>query len=198
MTAVKQYARPEPRRFAGAVQKDAHELHIRMVGCDPRIANHLQLAASALAMEARRTDDLRLARILLDACARIAAVSRVHDRLQALDLGNQVELARLLPELCEELRMCLDAQADAEAPDALCLVASELVVTAANEGAHGAGVCVRLEHDGRGARRLSVGDGEGKADGAGLRLLRAFTARFGGALQSAPLPRGASISVLLD
>jgi two-component sensor histidine kinase len=196
---------PRPQRIAD-IRDEAHELHIRMVECDPRIRNHLQLAASALAMEARRSSDLRRARILLEACARIIAVARVHDRLQALDLGDHVEIARALPELCDELYACLEdadtaplpAEDEAGRAVAVDWIASQLLEGALEEGAESNGVCVRLEHDSRGVRQLTVTDMGGKQANAGLRLLRAFTARFGDSLQSASMPPGASISVLFS
>jgi hypothetical protein len=158
-------------------------------------------------MEARRSTDLRRARILLGACARIIAVARVHDRLQALDLTDQVEIARMLPELCGELYACLeDADAApspvedeaAHAAGAVDWIASQLLEAALEEGAEGNGVCVRLEHDSRGVRQLTVTDAGAKQANSGLRLLRAFTHRFGDSLQSAPMPPGASISVLFS
>jgi hypothetical protein len=197
---------PRPHRVAD-LRDEAHELHIRMVECDPRIRNHLQLAASALAMEARRSNDLRRARILLDACARVIAVARVHDRLQALDLSDHTEIARMLPELCDELYACL---ADTDAAPLLTedeaahtvgatdWIAGQLLETALEEGAESNGVCVRLEHDSRGVKQLTVTDAGAKQENSGLRLLRAFTNRFGGSLQSAPMPPGVSISVLFS
>ena len=141
MIAAKTKARSAPRLHRMPDQRsDVHELHIRVVGHDPRVGNHLQLTASALAMEARRTDDLRLARILLDACARITAVARALDRLQDLDLGDQADVARRLPELCNGLRASL--WGDAAPPRrrtkgcALNLAAGELVAAAVQEGAH--------------------------------------------------------------
>lgn len=197
MTAAKTKVRSarRPPRLPGQ-RHEAHELHIRVVGHDPRLGNHLQLTASALAMEARRTGDLRLARILLDACARIAAVARALDRLQAVDRGDRVDVARQLPGICDELRACVwDNAVNAEAESdqrSSNFVAGELVATAVQETTH-KGVCVRLDRVGSG-RQLSVAPGKGNA---GLRMLRAFAARFGES-QSAPLPHGASISVLID
>lgn len=201
MFAAKTKARSalRPARMPG-LRNEAHELHIRVVGYDPRIGNHLQLTASALAMEARRTDDLRLARILLGACARITAVARAHDELQALDLSDQVDVARRLPEICNELQAAIwgdgDAQAERETR-AVNLIAGDLVATAVQEGAHGKGVCVSLGQAGSG-RQLSVLPSTRQQDNAGLRMLRAFAARFGAAPQCARLPEGASISVFID
>lgn len=197
MTAANTKAHSARRRRLPGRRHEAHELHIRVVGHDPRIGNHLQLTASALAMEARRTDDLRLARILLDACARIAAVARALDGLEAVDRGDQADVARQLPGICDELRACLwDDAVNAEAASdrhTSNFLAGELVATAVQEITH-KGVCVRLDRVGSG-RQLSVAPGKGNA---GLRMLRAFAARFGASQQSAPLPHGASISVLID
>lgn len=188
------------RRVAAARQQP-HELHIRIAECGDSIGNHLQLTAAALALEARATRDLALARILLDSCARITAVARAYERLQMLDLDNKVEVARAMPELAEMLWACFDGLDHAEAEAAsrpTSRLAGEIVAVAAGEIADHDSVCVHLEHDSRGARRLTVVDGADARRGAGLQLLRAFTARFGRSLEAAPLPRGASISILLS
>lgn len=182
-----------------AAQNRPHELHIRIAECGDSIGDHLQLAATALALEARNTNDLSLARILLDACAHLTAVARAYERLQALDLDNEVELARVMPEIAETLWACFDGleHAEAEAVSSPSWLAGEIAAAAANELADHDIVCVHIEHDARGARRLTVVDGADAKQGAGLQLLRAFTTRFGGVLDAGLLPRGVSIALLL-
>ena len=197
--ATRRRARSTPRtRSVATAQNRPHELHIRIAECGESIGDHLQLAAMALALEARDTNDLSLARVLLDACAHITTVARAYERLQALDLDNEVELARTMPEIAETLWACFDGleQAEAEAVSSPSWLAGE-IAAAANELADHDIVCVHIEHDARGVRRLTVVDGADAKQGAGLQLLREFTTRFGGALESGLLPRGVSIALLL-
>jgi two-component sensor histidine kinase len=61
----------------------------RIQECEHRIKNHLQLIASALALQARDSADEDVSQALLQACGRISAVARIHARLQDLDQAGR-------------------------------------------------------------------------------------------------------------
>ena len=189
---------------------------VRMRESNHRIKNNLQLLTSVLAMQSRQSADEPARLALLDACARVAAVGRLHERLEDAEFEDRVQISVFLHGLCADLRSCfgtsaLTLSADIEPAEfsaktalPIGLIVSELVTNAVKHGsANGAcSVRVSLRKEESGWRLNAVDDGPGlKADAlqsrarSGGRLLFALTRQLKGSIEIDQVSNGASISV---
>jgi two-component sensor histidine kinase len=99
------------RRVADGVNLDMNDdaavtALVRMRESNHRIKNNLQLLTSVLAMQSRQSTDEPARLALLDACARVAAVGRLHERLEEAEFEDRVDMAVFLNGLCADLRTC--------------------------------------------------------------------------------------------
>src|SRR5215510_9431801 len=98
MPSSSHFVRRTPGSFdllgEGAIAISAADTRIQE--CEHRIKNHLQLIASALALQARDSSDELVSQALLQVCGRISAVARIHARLQDLDRGEEIEAASFI------------------------------------------------------------------------------------------------------
>ena len=189
---------------------------VRMRESNHRIKNNLQLLTSVLAMQSRQSTDESARLALLDACARVAAVGRLHERLEQAEFADRVDIAVFLNELCADLRACFGfagltlkadfEQAEFSAKRALPvgLIVSELVTNAVKHASAGGACSVRvaLRNDDSGWLLSVVDDGPGIQGDAlqsrarsGGRLLFALTRQLGGSIEIDEVAKGASISV---
>lgn len=193
---------------------------LRMRESHHRIKNHLQVLTSLLAIGSRQNPDESARQALLDACSRISAVARLHQRLEDADLGDCIDADLFLGDLCADLRACfggdnntglkLDLEAEATSFPSktmlpLGLVVNELVTNAVKHGGRNepCSVTVRLRRE-EDRWRLTVSD-----DGPGMgqipfpsqsrlggRLLHALANQLDGSIEVDKTATGASISVL--
>ena len=189
---------------------------VRMRESNHRIKNNLQLLTSVLAMQSRQSTDEPARLALLDACARVAAVGRLHERLEQAEFADRVDIAVFLNELCADLRACfgfagLTLKADFEQAEfpakralPIGLIVSELVTNAVKHASAGGACTVRasLRKDEGGWLLNVVDDGPGIEGDAlqsrarsGGRLLFALTRQLGGSIEIDEVVKGASISV---
>lgn len=189
---------------------------VRMRESNHRIKNNLQVLMSLLALQSRQCEQDQQRRALLDACARVAAVARLHERLEDAAFEDRVDVALFVNEICADLRTCfasdgLVLEADIEPAHLPAKVAlpvglmvSELVTNAVKHGGAGGACHVRasLRKETGGWRLRVVDDGPGiEADAlqsrsrSGSRLLFALARQLGGSIEIDEVASGASISV---
>lgn len=191
---------------------------LRLRESNHRIKNHLQVLASALAMQSRQSGDEPARLALLEACSRVAAIGRLHQRLETAEFGDRVDVALFLRELCGDMRSILapesaDFRLDVDVEPAsfsaeralpVGLLVSELVTNAVKHGSAGGLRNVRVSLRKEEARwHLTVADdGPGLEFGSfltkprlGSRLLFALADELGGSIEQDPTANGASISV---
>ncbi|WP_051340469.1 sensor histidine kinase [Azospirillum halopraeferens] len=182
-----------------------------------RVKNSLQLVSSLLTLQGLTNKDPGVRAQFQDACGRVGAVAQVHHRLHAGSRFRVLSIAGYLRDLCTELAagpvgggqgrtVLVDAE-DAELPAdcvvPLALIVNELV-TNALKYAYGPGepgdVVVTFRALPEGGYRLTVTDrGRGlpagfdvaRADGLGMKVVRAFSGQLRGKLHTEPTGSGA-------
>jgi two-component sensor histidine kinase len=210
------------RRIPDAKNKDlaaeTTDAYVRLRESNHRIKNHLQVLASMLALQSRQSVDEPAREALLDACSRVSAVGRLHERLEKAEFGNHVDVAMFLRDVCADMRACLaptggrlkldvdiePASFSAERVLPLGLMVSELVTNAVkhawSEDECAISVCLRKQQN---DWLLSVVDnGPGMEvdlfqarSRLGGRLLFALAQQLGGSIEQDQTAKGASISV---
>src|SRR5262249_17435279 len=142
--------------------------------------------------------------------------ARLHERLQDMLDGDDIQIADFLTEVCADLSICfstvgapgveLEVQIQSgrmkpRAALALGLIVNELVP---NAGKHGAGkrlIQISLRRDRMGWRLTVRDNGGGMTEdalarsGLGMRLLRDLANQLGGTLRLDPATQGTSVSV---
>lgn len=190
--------------------------------CNHRLLNGLQMVVSLLSLQSRTTANEEAALQLTLAANRVAAIERVHRRLNFFDGEQSVAFGRYLEDLCGDFSAMLPSgERPAEAimvetidvklptPKAISLgfIVNELITNAAKYG-KGA-IKLRFEAERSGGYALSVcNDGpalpEGfdphAAKGLGMKIMRSFVERLGGQLQFGRGDNGvgARFTVLFD
>lgn len=189
---------------------------------DHRLLNGLQMIVSMLSLQSRNSANAEIASQLAVAGNRVAMIERVHRRLHSFDGVQNIAFKHCLEDLCHDLSMMVSAVSGPElaikveaieldlpavvgAP--LAFVVNELVTNAAKFGK--GRINVRLEAAPMGGYALSVSnDGpvlpEGfdpaASKGLGLKIIRFFVERIGGALRFGPGDnnQGARFTVLFS
>jgi two-component sensor histidine kinase len=170
---------------------------------DHRLLNGLQMAASLLSVQSRKTTDREAAAQLRTAANRVMTVARVHHRLHVLDHMNAVNLNDYLPGLSAEIAVMLaqDGSDKAIAFDGvkvtvpssvgtpLAFIVSELIINSAKHGASqiavslqkdaGRGHCIKVADNGPG---LPEGFDPLKGKGLGMTIVSTLVRQIGGEL----------------
>jgi len=185
-----------------------------------RIKNSLQLVSSLLRLESRQIADPVTRRHFDEACARVATIARVHERLYQTDKVGVVEFGQFLRDLCADLSHSamieqghhIEVQADTrELPTdrviPLALIVNELVTNAVKyaypAGTHGVirvqfrsapdgGFEVRVADDGVG---LPPGFDPATMQSLGMRMVHALLGQVGAELSCASDGGGTKLTI---
>lgn len=185
-----------------------------------RIANSLQIIASVLMQNARRTQSEETRGHLQDAHRRVMSVADLQQQLAASTLGT-VHLGAYLAKLCDSISASMiadpealvlevvgeDAVIDAGVSVSLGLVVTELVINSLKHGfpdAQGGRITVDYRTAGP-AWTLSVGDtgvgmpsGARAAAGLGTSIIQALASQLGARVEVEDTAPGARVSLIHD
>lgn len=178
-----------------------------------RVKNSLQLVTSMLNLRANSQNDPAVNTVLMEAAARVGAISRAHDRLYRSADVTRIEIANYLSEVCNDLTQAIHHCAIAFSSDGpvlmatdrainLALLVTELVTNAAKHayGDKGGPVNVELQQVNSETVSITVSDhGMGLPDGfepkgsygLGMRLITALTKQMHAVLDLPKRDRGA-------
>ena len=172
---------------------------------DHRLLNDLQVVVSVLSLQSRASANVEVASQLAAAADRIATIARMHRRLHYCDGVQSVAFKQFLDELCRDFSMMLSSNQrperaivvegiDFTLPSVTAIplgfIVNELVTNAAKYGK--GPITISLERDPTKGYALSVcNDGPSlpkgfdptAGKGMGMRIVRSFIERIGGALQ---------------
>jgi two-component sensor histidine kinase len=207
----------ERQRFESNLKAALEHQHVLVKEINHRVKNSLQLVSSMLNLRATAQGDPNISQILGEASARVAAISRAHDRLYRSSDVARIELAGYLSEVCRDLTEVMptcvvDFQATAtvhmttDRAIRLALLVTELVTNAAKHAYDGTGgpIHVRLSRKDQGTVAISVRDeGRGLAKdftverptGLGMRLVKALTDQMDAVLRIEPSDRGTTFTI---
>jgi two-component sensor histidine kinase len=172
---------------------------------DHRLLNDLQMIASLLSLQSRRTTNAEAAVQLAAASDRVATIGQMHRRLHYCDGVQTVAFKQFLDDLCRDFSTMLSSEQSPErvidvegiqvellsaTAIPLGFIVNELITNAAK---HGKGrIAVRFERNHEKGYALSVSDdGPGLPSGfdpavgkgTGMRIIRSFVERIGGELR---------------
>lgn len=165
-----------------------------------RLLNDLQIVVSLLSLQSRKSADAETASQLASAGSRVAAIARVHQRLQSVDCVQSLPLKQFLVDFCLDFSKLLgtDRPIDVEGVEILLprataiplsLVANELITNAVKYGTGAITVLVET-HPKKGYALSVCNDGPPWLDGSdltvgkgqGMRIVRSFVEKIGGEL----------------
>ena len=172
---------------------------------DHRLLNDLQVIVSLLSLQSRASVNSEVASQLAAAADRVATIGRMHRRLHYCDGVQSVAFKQFLDDLCCDFSTMLSSVQDLErvivvegidimlssvTAIPLGFIVNELIT---NAGKYGKGrITVRLERNHGKGYELSVSN-EGQSlpegfdpaasKGMGMRIIRSFVERIGGALR---------------
>ena len=172
---------------------------------DHRLLNDLQVIVSLLSLQSRASANPEVASQLAAAADRVATIGRMHRRLHYCDGIQSVAFKQFLDDLCRDFSTMLSSEQDLErvivvegidimlssvTAIPLGFIVNELIT---NAGKYGKGrIAVRLEpNPGKGYALSVSNDGpslpEGfdpaASKGMGMRIIRSFVERIGGAMR---------------
>ena len=172
---------------------------------DHRLLNDLQVIVSLLSLQSRASANAEVASQLAAAADRIATIGRMHRRLHYCDGVQSVAFKQFLDDLCRDFSTMLSSDQgpernivvegiDITLPSVTAIplgfIVNELITNAAK---HGTGqITITLERKPAKGYALSVSnDGPSLPDGfdpaagkgMGMRIVRSFVERIGGALR---------------
>jgi two-component sensor histidine kinase len=185
-----------------------------------RVNNSLQIIANILLLKARSVGSEELRRHLHDAHERVISVVTVQNHLQAIDLGDRIEIGTYLTRLCASLgesmfrerrSFTIEVAANGEVITSgeavrLGLITTELVINAVkhaflerDEGriqvryaAAGGGWALSVEDDGGGFPTQR----NERAGGLGSGIVEVLARQLGGQVTVSTSSRGTSVSIL--
>ena len=88
--------------LASAGEADSHAAAMKEI--HHRVKNNLQMVASILSIQARRSADPEIRRIFRENTSRVLSIAAIHDILTGKENGNQVELRQLLDRIRRNLQ----------------------------------------------------------------------------------------------
>ena len=207
----------ERQRHEKALKAALEHQQVLVKEINHRVKNSLQLVSSMLNLRASAQGDANISQILSEASARVAAISRAHDRLYRSSDVARIELAGYLAEVCRDLTEVIptcvvDFQATTTvhiATDSairLALLVTELVTNAAKHAYSEAGGPIHVQLSLKDQRTVSIcvrDEGRGlakdfaveSATGLGMRLIRALTNQMDATLRIEPSDRGTSFTI---
>ncbi len=171
---------------------------------DHRLLNDLQVIVSLLSLQSRASANAEVASQLAAAADRVATIGRMHRRLHYCDGVQSVAFKQFLHDLCHDFSTMLSSEkglqrvivvegAEITLPSVTALplgfIVNELITNAAKYGK--GRITVRLQRNPGKSHALSVSnDGPGlpagfdpaAGKGMGMRIIRSFVERIGGAL----------------
>jgi two-component system, sensor histidine kinase PdtaS len=172
---------------------------------DHRLLNDLQVIVSLLSLQSRASANAEVAAQLAAAADRIATVARMHRRLHYCDGVQSIAFKQFLDDLCRDFSTMLSSDqrperavvvegVDMTLPSVTAIplgfIVNELITNAAKYGK--GRITVRLERNSGKGYALSVcNDGPSLPEGfdpaagkgMGMRIVRSFVERIGGALR---------------
>lgn len=190
---------------------DSHSVTMKEI--HHRVKNNLQMVASILNIQARRTTDPQMKRAFRENTGRVLSIAAIHDILTGTDHGDQVELRPLLEKLRRNLQSMMPQgqeilitirgdrlSASSEKASSIALVVNELLTNALEHGYQNrqkGQVTVTLFR-GRETSTIAVEDdgagfspGEKGADSFGLEIISLIVRdKLGGELQLQSGPGG--------
>jgi two-component sensor histidine kinase len=205
-------------RSSEAALRMADENRMLFMELKHRTANDLQMVASLLSLHQAAAADPASRAILGDAIGRLRLLGNLHR--QMYEPGSMsLDMRRFLTQLCADLGASLaripitcdiraDRVLDRNMIVPLTMIIHELVANALEHGACARSdghVIVRFTAAPAGGHTLTVeDDGPGLPDGfdpkqskrLGMKLVKAFTAQIGGALEWLPRPGGGTLVIL--
>ncbi len=171
---------------------------------DHRLLNDLQVIVSLLSLQSRASPNAEVASQLVAAADRIATIGRMHRRLHYCDGVQSVALKQFLDDLCRDFstmlfsdqgpeRVIVVEGIEIELPSVTAIplgfIVNELITNAAKYGEgqirirlkreSGKGYALSVSNDGPG---LPEGFNPAAGTGLGMRIIRSFVERIGGAL----------------
>lgn len=200
-------------------QRDARLARDLAQEVDHRVKNSLALVSGLLSLQARQTDDPRLAEALAQARDRIGAVAHTHDLLHRTAAVRDADLGLFVERLFESLAGQTDGRValvdetpniavGASAMTNLGIVLNELVTNALRHGfpaprrgtirltgrVEGGDLVLRLVDDGTG---LPADFSFERSTGFGTALCHTLATQMGGRLDAAARPHGAAFTLRL-
>ena len=190
---------------------DSHSVTMKEI--HHRVKNNLQMVASILNIQARRTTDPQMKRAFRENTGRVLSIAAIHDILTGTDHGDQVELRPLLEKIRRNLQSMMPQgqeilitirgdrlSASSEKASSIALVVNELLTNALEHGYQNrqkGQVTVTLFR-GRETSTIAVEDdgagfspGEKGADSFGLEIISLIVRdKLGGELQLQSGPGG--------
>ena len=180
-----------------------------------RVKNSLQVVASLLTLQAMKADNPTLREALQQACGRVTAVARVHQRLHQAGDRSLVDLRELLQEVAAGVHGAADSVTVRAGVTALmptdkavlvALIVNELVTNAvkyAYPGREPGSIAVSLERATSDLILVVSDDGVGLPDGFdfkqprgfGTRMIGSMVAQLGGRIDQEARHPGTRISV---
>ncbi len=166
-----------------------------------RVKNSLAILSGLLRMKARSSKTVEEAEALGGASDRVIAVARTHDRLWREAGSETIDLAALVTDVCETLRIDIRCSSDAievssDQAASFALLLTELVTNAAKHAYGADGGIVRVQVSIEGDKRLLEVSDDGVGFGAdfsiestgqgslGMRLIQTLTKSLGGVIEA--------------
>jgi two-component sensor histidine kinase len=170
-----------------------------------RLLNDLQVVVSLLSLQSRSSANAEVASQLAAAADRIATIARIHRRLHFSEGVQSVSFKQFLEDLCRDFSTMLSSEqnpdgaisvegVEVKLPSTTAIplgfIVNELITNAAKYGK--GQIAVRLERNSGSGYVLSVSNNgptlpEGfdpaAGKGMGMKIIRSFVERIGGALQ---------------
>jgi two-component sensor histidine kinase len=209
----------EARAFEKAGRALAHDNAVLSQEVRHRVANSLQIIASVMMLNARKTSSEEVRGHLRDARNRVLSIAELQMQL-AVASSETVDVRSYLSKLCETIAASMigdpthlvlaatasDARVEAEVSVSLGLIVTELVINALKHGfPNGAGgkIDVAYEQDGK-TWKLSVTDNgvgmpKGRLDavaGLGTSIIQALARQLGAQVTVSQLEPGTRVSVI--
>ena len=145
-----QLAKEMEERTAPMLQLNSEEGALINQEIHHRIKNNLQMVASILSLQARKTDNQEVRRAFNENIGRVLSIASIHDILTKNDAGDTVELKPLIEKICRNIQsivgngrainMVVDGDelaVNADKGTSIALAVNELITNALEHGFEG-------------------------------------------------------------